>query len=207
MEFSVMLGILARLVYASAYVPYNWAMLKQGKKPSSVTWGIWSAICLLNLTTYFKVTGDVWMSIIPISNIFLCLGTFVVVLVVSGNKNVHPMDLLALAIGIVAAVVWWVYKSAVSANLLVQLAIIAGFIPTWRLVWKDYLHEKPGAWWIWSASYLIGLIVALMRGKGWADQVYYANCTILHASVPLLALYRSAYDLSKRTIGHRLRSE
>jgi len=139
---SIILALLSGLGTTLAYLDYNRVVLKGETKPNGATWAIWSAIALISTSSYFAASGDVWKSIIPFANILLCIGTFVLALMCGKFKRLDVTDWYALAIGIVAVVVWKM-TTATYANLIVQVAIIIGFIPTWKNVWRTPSCEKP----------------------------------------------------------------
>ena len=186
MNMGIILAIISGLGTALAYLDYNRVVLKGETKPNGATWAIWSTIALVSTSSYFASTGDVWKSIIPFANIFLCIGTFVLALIVGKFKKLDFTDWSALTIGIIAAIVWKL-TTAAYGNLIVQVAIIIGFIPTWCGVWKTPSCEKPRPWWIWCVSYGIAGVVVIMRWRGQRiDLVYPWLCVFLHASVPLV---------------------
>jgi len=45
-------------------------------------------------------------------------------------------------------VVWWVFRSATYANLILQVCILVSFIPTYRTVWNNPKTEKALPWFI-----------------------------------------------------------
>lgn len=194
MSASIILAILSGLGTTLAYLDYNRVVLSGETKPNGATWAIWSAIALISSSSYLASTGDFWKSIIPLVNILLCIGTFVLALVSGKFKKLDVTDWCALAIGIVATLVWKL-TTASYANLIVQAAIIIGFIPTWHGVWQNPSREKPRPWWIWSISYCIAGIVVIMRWKGqWIDLVYPWLCVPLHASVPLVGIISKRFN-------------
>lgn len=192
MELSIILSTQAGLGYCLAYLDYNRGVLTGETKPNGATWAIWSAIAVVSTGSYFAASGDFWKSLLPILNIVLCIGTFVLALITGKFKKLDVTDWIALGLGLIAAVVWGVYKSATYANLIVQVAIMVGFIPTWRAIWKTPSCEHPRPWWIWDISYCISAVVVILRWENqWIDLVYPINCIVLHASVPILCSLRA----------------
>jgi hypothetical protein len=183
---SIILAIMSALGTSLAYTDYNRKILRGETNPNGATWAIWSAIALVSTSSYFASTGDIWKSIIPFANILLCIGTFVLALMGGKFKKLGITDWCALAIGIVAVIVWKM-TTAAYGNLIVQVAIIIGFIPTWHGVWNKPSCEKSRPWWIWCVSYGIAGVVVILRWKGqWIDLVYPWLCVFLHASVPIV---------------------
>lgn len=193
---SVILSILAGLGYSLAYLEYTRGVFTGKTKPNGATWAIWSAISIVSAGSHFGVSGDFWKSLLPILNILLCIGTFVLVFIAGKFDKLDVTDWIALGLGLIAAVVWGIYKSATYANLIVQVAITVGFIPTWRAILKTSSCEHYRPWWIWSASYCIATIVVLLRWKNqWVELIYPVLCVLLHVSVPILSMLRARAKL------------
>lgn len=205
MEPSVILSTMAGLGYMLAYLDYNRGVSKGVTEPNGATWAIWSAIAVVSTGSYFAATGDFWKSLLPTLNIMLCTGTFVLALIAGKFKKFDVTDWIALGVGLIAATVWIIYKSATYANLIVQFAILVGFIPTWWAIWETPSCEHPRPWSIWTVSYCISLIVVILRWKNqWIDLVYPINCIVLHASIPILCSLRSRVLVPRETFEQEL---
>ncbi len=188
MQPSKILAALSCALYAYAYIEYNRNVIRGTTKPNGATWAIWSVIAIISTSSYFVASGDIWKSLIPLANILLCVGTFVLAFSGGKFKKLNAIDWCALTIGIAAAVVWKM-TTATYGNLIVQVAIITGFIPTWRNVWKTPSCEDPFPWWMWCGSYVIAMEVVILRWRHqWIDLVYPTLCIFLHASVPLVGI-------------------
>jgi len=170
-----------------AYLDYIRKVLGGKTVPNGVTWAIWSAVALVNFGTYVIASGDFWKSIVPLVNIALCVTTFVLALSCGKFRKLDVPDWIALLLALSAVVVWQL-SAAACANMMVQLAIAIGFIPTWKAVRRNPLCEQPQPWWMWSSAYCIALVVVVLRWRGqWTDVLLPVNF-FLHASVPVLAL-------------------
>lgn len=192
-DLSIGLSIVAGLLYAIGYMFYYRNILKNDPKPNPVSWGIWAALSLLSTGSYFTATGDWWKNVIPLMNIALCFGAFVLLVIHAKRKKLTWVDWTAIIMGIVVIVVWISSKSALQANMLVQVVIIIGFIPTWKNVWSEPRSEQRTPWLIWTTSFFIATIVVLLRWKEghWYDLVYPINCVVLHLSVPVICRLRT----------------
>jgi hypothetical protein len=198
-QASKVLAIASGVAYTVAYLDYNRQVIKGTTKPNGATWLIWSVIAVVSTTSYLRASGDVWKSVIPIINISLCVATFALAVSLKKFKRPDPMDFVALLIGVVAVAVWKQYGSAKYANLIVQFAILSGFIPTWRAIRIDPWCEQPRPWWLWATGYFLAGIVVLLRWNGqWFDLVYPVNCVLLHSSVPLVGEARRQSDVLGR---------
>jgi hypothetical protein len=201
MQTSEILAIASGIAYTVAYLDYNRQVIKGATKPNGVTWLIWSVIAVVNTTSYLKATGDVWKSVIPLLNIGLCFATFLLAACLKKFERPDAIGFVALALGIIAAFVWKQYGSAKYANLIVQAAILTGFIPTWRGLLHDPTREQPRPWWTWTTGYIFALTVVILRWEGQPyDLAYPINCILLHASVPIIASRR------KKALTHNQRS-
>lgn len=190
METSVLLSLIAGIGFNVAYLDYNRSVLSGKTIPNGATWGIWSAGALVSTGSYLSMTGDIWKSLIPLSNVFFCIATFLFALNKRKFKKIDKGDSLALMVGVVAVVIWYVYQSATYANMIAQIGILLGFVPIWRAIWKDPTVEHHRPWWIWGTAYCVMFVVVIMRWNHWVDLVYPVNCLILHLSVPVLSHVR-----------------
>ena len=185
---SILLAVLSGLLYVGAYLDYIRKVLAGRTAPNGATWAIWSAIALVSFSTYVIASGDLWKSILPLINIALCLTTFILALCCGKFRKLDVPDWVALALALTAVVVWKL-STAAYANMIVQVAIAIGFMPTWKAVRRDPFCEHPQPWWMWSSSYCIALLVVFLRWRDqWIDVLMPINCILLHASVPVLAL-------------------
>ncbi len=188
MNLSIVLAILSGVGHTTAYIDYNRKILKGNTTPNGATWAIWSTLALVSSFSYISATGDIWKAIIPITNILLCIGTFAMALCLGKFQKLDVADWVALCLGIFAVVVWK-FSTATYANVIVQVAIIIGFVPTWKSVWRDPSCEQQRPWWIWSATYCVALAVVFLRWRNqWIDLIYPANCILLHASVAVIKM-------------------
>ena len=186
MNLGITLAVLSGVCVTIAYLDYNQAIINGQTKPNGATWAIWSSIALISTFSYFAASGDFWKTILPFANILLCIGTFFLSLSRGKFKKLDPTDWIAFSIGIIAAIVWKMTE-ATYGNLVVQVAIIIGFWPTWRGVWKKPSCEKSRPWWIWTIAYgVAGTVVILRWRHQWADLLYPWLCVFLHASVPIV---------------------
>jgi len=184
---SIFLAIISGLGHTWAYVDYNKKVATGKTTPNGATWAIWATLALASSTSYVTASGDFWKSIISIINVVLCIWTFVGSLCKGKFKEPDVMELVALFLGVLSIIVWKA-SDAANANIVVQIAIIFGFVPTWRAVCQKHQCEHPKPWWIWSMSYCVATLVVYLRWRGqWIDLLYPVNCALLHASVPLLA--------------------
>lgn len=187
MDVSIALSLLTGCLYIVGYTLYNYGVLKGHSKPSSATWLIWSSIALVNMASYFKASEDWWKSVIPLLDLVLCALTFIIVFVRSKFKRPDFYDFLALLVAVAAVVIWELFGSATQANVVVNVAIAIGLIPTWRGIMQRTNSEHSLPWIIWTMAYVGSFVVVCLRWNGqWVEILYPINGFLLHLSVPLL---------------------
>ncbi len=167
MSASAVLGVIAGLVHFSAYALYLRQVLRGASKPNAATWTLWTFLAVLNSASYLAMCRDPAKAATPIAGALACA----VILTVSVWKGrltrLAVFDRGILAIGLSAAAVWWVSRSATWANLLLQGAFVLSNVPTYRGVWRDPSTERPLPWFGFGLAYAINILVVLMR---WQDQ-------------------------------------
>ncbi len=199
---SIILAIASGVCTTVAYVDYIQMTIRGTNDPNKTTWIIWALISLISTSSYFAASADLWKNIITLVNMFLCIGTLVILLLRNGKirTRLTAKECLSLVIGI-STIIIWKLTSPAYANLVVQAAIAIGFVPTWESIWEDPSRERSRPWWIWSTAYALALAVVILRWKHqWTDLVYPINCIILHPSVPLLATARRRFGSKPRKV-------
>lgn len=187
MDISIVLGVLAGILHVLAFAIYNRQMLQGTSQPNSATWTAWVFLTVLNLSSYAVMSGDWVKSILPLIASIACILTFLFSIHRGKMSKMELWDGLALGIGIISGLVWWYYKSATYANLILQASILVSFVPTCRGVWNDPRKEKALPWYLWSSAYLLSIIVVALRWRNqYQDLVYPIGGFILHAVVGLL---------------------
>lgn len=101
MQISQILAIASGVAYTLAYLDYNRQVIKGATKPNGATWLIWSVVSAISTTSYLKMSGDVWKSVIPLLNIGLCIATFALAVYLKKFKWPDKWDFVALAIGVI----------------------------------------------------------------------------------------------------------
>jgi hypothetical protein len=185
-----LLAALMLLGTTVAFVIYNWQMLLGQYSPNAVSWGVWAFITILNFTSYKAMSKDWVKSLLPTLNSTLCVLTFVFLLIFHGRlAALNAYDDIALALGIASCVVWWRTKSEIKAQILLQVCILIGFIPTYISVWKNPGNESLLCWVIWAATFVIQIVLVLLRWRGQKmDLLYPVNCGVLHSVLIALIL-------------------
>lgn len=197
--FSLITSSLAGIFIFIAYIVYGRNVYFGFSKPNAVSWGLWTMITVLNMASYLVMTGDILKNSLPMVASVACLFTFLFLL---GKKNYAPpamIDYLAFSIGALAIISWWQFHSAVFANMILQLANIVAFIPTYRSVWNNPKNEKPLPWALFVLSYIFLTITVVLRFNGnITDFVFPVLAIFLHFAVIFLIFFRENFLSQKK---------
>lgn len=194
MQPEEVLGLTAGVIQVFAYWDYNRQVARGNTSPNGATWAVWAGIAFLCAGSYFFTTGK-WFLVVPsIVNSIFCVWTFVSAFRSGKFEKLDFWDKGALLVGLLAAVVWIMFRSAVLANLILQVAILCGFVPTYRLVRRNPTAEVFRPWFIWAGTYVVLTAAVILSWKGqWVDLVYPVNSIILHLLVPGIAMLAYLY--------------
>jgi hypothetical protein len=181
----LILTLVASLVQIIGYAIYNVQTFKKMSEPNVASWLLWAVITVFNFTSYRSMSGDWMKSLLPTVSSFFCILTFIVAVIKGGRlSKLSKEDTAALVIGMIATFMWYFLKSATYANLIIQVAVIIGFIPTLRTA----KAERPLAWFIWTSAYTLGVSVVILRWNNhWQDLVYPVMCVFAHLAVALIS--------------------
>lgn len=199
MDISILLGITASCISIFSYVLYNKNIFTGRCKPNVVTWGLGSFLLIIHTITYIAMSKDAVKGILSITGSAACCLTFIFALFRGQLARIKKFDLCALGIGLIATLVWLLYKNATYANLLLQLCFIISMIPTYRTVWHNSKTEKPLSWLLWAGTNIIMINVVILRWRGqYQDLAAPAIAAIMQISVALLSLRRPRARAEKK---------
>jgi hypothetical protein len=184
-----LLATAALLCHVIGFSIYNWQLLAGQSSPNAASWGMWAFVTVLNFTSYKALSKDWVKSLLPTLSSLLCILTFVLAVFRGRLAALGTYDAIALALALIACGVWWMTKSAMKAQLLLQLCIAIAFIPTYISVWEVPRHERALGWLIWTMAFVTQTRVVRLRWRGQKmDLLYPINNAVLHFAVAVLAL-------------------
>ncbi|MFH0927942.1 MAG: hypothetical protein V1821_00540 [bacterium] len=193
-DITAYLGLAAGLTHLLGFGIYNKQMFRGESIPNVATWFLSAFIYSLNLASYFYMTLDLIKIIMPLLGALACIGTLGYALARGKLSKPSPFDLATLPIGVTAALVWFYFRSATYANLILQVAAIVAIVPTLRGVKKNPLTERALPWFVWSFAYTFLVLTVLLRPRGsYLELVYPAIGIAIHASVGYLARRRTFF--------------
>lgn len=182
--------VLAIVLNVAAGLTYDWKLLDGSSDPNAASWAVWSFITLLNFKSYKDMSKDWGKSTFPLVSSILCLITLLLVALKGRFAGLEFFDVVALGLGIMAGLVWRKTRSAKMAQVILQVCIIIGFIPTYRMVLHDPHTEQLLPWLFWPASFAVQAYVVKLREGKFFEFLYPVNCVFLHAAVAVLILIR-----------------
>lgn len=191
MNVPLLFSLLTGVITLSGYIVYNRGIFLGTCKPQAVSWALWTMATILNLASYLVMTDDLLKASLSIVSSIACLFTFICALYKKNYKPLSAIDGVTLGIGIISALAWWQFHSAVCANIILQFAVIAGFIPTYQSVWKDPRNENLATWILFSFAYLSLSITVLLRWNGNIPELIFPLLGLtLHSALAFLIVFR-----------------
>ena len=187
------LALTASVLNLVGYIIYIRDLRRGSTRPNLASWLVWMGITLLSVSTYVRGTGDLTKSLFSWSILAVNIVTFGFIVRRAKFSSLSRLDISALVIGGLAAVTWFFTQSAWFGNMLVQVAIVIGGVPTILSVWRQPTNERPTPWLLWGGAFIFQLSVILTRWTGEPVELVYPIIGILlYGSVGILALRRPA---------------
>lgn len=184
-----MCAVLAGLLSILAFVLYNWKNFAGQTHPNISSWAVWACISILNFTSYRKLTGDWVKSVLPTTNSIMCISTALLALRTGSLESLSSIDKICFCLGVVAGTSWWLFKSASFAQIILQITIVIGFIPTLVGVWGRPSSEPVLSWCLWTGAFITQYFAVMFTWSGkQIEFLYPVNMMVFHGAVFVLAL-------------------
>ena len=175
----------------AAGLTYDWKLLDGSSNPNVASWAVWSFITILNFKSYKDMSKDWKKSAFPLASSILCLITLALVALKGRFAGLNYFDITALVLGSVTSIAWWLVKAAkmaTVAQVLSQICIAIGFIPTYIMMWNNPHAEQLLPWIIWPVSFAVQAYVVKLREGKFFEFLYPVNCVFLHSAVAVMIL-------------------
>nr|ALV85544.1 hypothetical protein [uncultured bacterium pA1] len=184
MSLGAVLGVAAAAIHLSAYAVYARQTSRGETRLNTATWILWVFLSALNATSYLMMSGDPAKAAVACAGATACTITLAYALARGKASPIAAWDGAALAAGLAAAAAWWIWRSAASANLILQAGFVVSMVPTYRAIFKDPRTEKPLPWLMWGSAYAVTLAVVLLRWRGHAADLAYPGINLVtHSGV------------------------
>ena len=152
-EKSAWCAMLATVLSIAAFIIYNWRIFSGQSHANFVSWSIWAFITALNFTSYKSVSGSWIKAMLPTVDSGLCILTAIILLCLGRIGELNVTDKVCLALGIATIILWRATRSAHLAQVLVQIALVIGFIPMYHgMTIKNTEPWLP--WLMWTGTFL-----------------------------------------------------
>ena len=182
-KIEYMLLIPAFLLMTGAYYLYYKDIKRFRVHPSKVSWALWCVSSLLETITYSFITQDWLKQISFITSALACLVLTISIWRISKWQRPDVTDSFIILLAILSSIVWYRMDSAWMAHLVLMISVPIGFLPTIRNAIKDFRNEDNPAWWLWSLSDALVIVVVLLRLESIQELPYMATEFICHFSV------------------------
>jgi len=189
-DYTPVLGISAALLHGIAYVLYNIQTRLGQSKPNPASWSVWTVLAIINAFSFRELSGDLVSTLQSFIGSAACIFTFAYSLFRGKFSRLGGKELFILAMSLLAVLVWWIFQSAVYANVIVLLSILISFKPTFDGVFKDPFKETPRSWWMWALAYGLTTLSVLIRHKPLLALLMPAALMIAHGSIAVLSSQR-----------------
>jgi hypothetical protein len=169
---------------------YCWHVIYGPIQPALATWLIFAVASTLSLLSYLKHNDGRQPFIANVANRVDPILVWAVVLLImvapKSDKSIHPFDIGCLALSVVIGLLWWVAgkmkispkASTIAANLLVNLIMVAGYLPTiYKLI---ATKRNTESFLTWGFNLLVGIlfVVSPIRRRDWLSVAYIGRAII-----------------------------
>ena len=151
-------------------------------------------VTLINALSYISMTGDPIKSILAFTDFIACLIITCLILFKGRYLKLGLTEKLVIVFSLLSIFIWFLLRSATYANLLLQVAYVLAFVPTYVGVYKNASVERALPWLLWTISFIINLLVIALRWNvAWQDFVNPVVAIVLHFGLALLVARGSNY--------------
>ncbi len=195
--------VVALVANLAGYAVYLRALRRDLVEPNRASWLIWSMGTAIEAATYAAVNRHAVQGIVLLLSAIACIAVTVGIWRRSAWSMPGRTERCCIAASIAALVIWFVFRDAFWAHMLVVVAVPVGFWPTWAGAWADPERERSPAWGLWTIGDLATLLVALDGpGRGGIGALAYLLVELgAHAAVWGLVLWGGSRP------GYRRRSD
>ncbi len=196
-NITVVLGITAALLHGIAYFLYNVQAKRGSSVPVSASWFIWAFLSVLNAFSYREMS-DFVVALQSITGAAACFLTFCYMLFIKKLAWPRGMEWVMLSFGLLASLVWWQFRSATGANMIVLTALVISFIPVYGKVLLDPFKETPLSWTLWSLAFFVTVVNVILRHGKPVTFLTPIVMLIAHAGIALLSRESRKQEFERR---------
>lgn len=200
---TIVLAITAALLHGAAYLLYAIQTGLGQSSPKSASWGIWVFLVAINWLTFGTAVGNWIVALQFLTGSLACVMVFTYMLAIEKLSWPTAKEWRVVGLGLIAILVWWVFRNAVWANVIIFVALAISFIPIYEELYADPRKDRPRSWILWTLAFLVTTVNVVINWKGQPlSLVMPVGGAILHGAVAYLsrrkrveAHYRRTADL------------
>lgn len=208
MTLGAILGLTAGLLQALAYAAYFRQVLAEDCRPNGMTWLMWTYGTAVLFFIEYDMGAPFSVLVLPAVCLLCSIGVAGYAFARASYLPPERQDwaVLSLDLGITIGYVVLVMGSdAVETGLVfVLLTGLTTWTSSWpimRTTFREPHHERPVAWFIWSAAYALLALVAMIEGMPWPYLVYPLSALVVHLAIGFFTLETIAARRARRPGG------
>ncbi|NUM34145.1 MAG: hypothetical protein HUU50_06355 [Candidatus Brocadiae bacterium] len=153
--YAAVLTFVLLLVESTYYIYHTY---KKNIQPTIATWLIFAVATFISASSYMVATEKKWMEgvLIVSDSLFTFLTLVFVFLFTKSKFQFNAFQIFYLTSAFIIVALWIFTKSAFYANILVQLLIALGYIPTIESLAKA--EKNPESLFAWSLTFAAGAV-------------------------------------------------
>ncbi len=182
----VLLTVIALIIGFVSYVPYFRNLLNGNTKPHAFTSFIWGLLTAIAFIAQVAEGAGVAALVTGAAALF----TFTVFGfgLKYGKHNIVLIDWLFLLMALVAVVLWVATDNPTSAVILITIADMLAFIPTFRKSWRKPYEETISTYALSSLKFV--LAIAALQTFNIATALYPLSLVVTNAVFVAFVMYR-----------------
>tara|TARA_Y100000031_G_C8167231_1_gene359974 strand:- start:47 stop:667 length:621 start_codon:yes stop_codon:yes gene_type:complete len=184
----IILSIAAAVLNIYGFWIYNKSVYTSKNDPNATTWGVWTALGLINFFSFLRATNDLVLTFQFMTGTLGCFVTFVFCWVTGKFNWPNKTETKILAISVISLAVL-LFGNALVSNYVILFAYTISWWVTARKVWKDPSVETPKPWLIWSVVFWIQSNNAVQRYDGdWIALINIGWLLVTHFTIAVLSV-------------------
>jgi hypothetical protein len=196
-EIKIIASLIAIVISFVAYVPYIVEMFRGKNKPHIYAWtSIFLITCVVG---YLQLIGGAGVGALPT---LLGAIVYLVIIILSlrfGTKDIIPLDLACLGLSILGVLVYAALRTRPEvALIIVTLAELVGFMPTWRKTRNAPSSESLSSYYFLVIKLLL-ILIALEKYNFLTTANSVCWLTIMLGFIGTTLYWR--HDQRRRSIG------
>jgi hypothetical protein len=155
-EYKVFLGYLSIVIAVVSYVPYFRDIFRGKTKPHAFSWFIWGLLTVIAFVAQIVEKGGAGSWVTGVTSI-ICFTIFVLAFI-KGERRFTVFDWIALAMAIIAILLWRLTNNPTMSVILVTLTDVLGYLPTIRKSYSKPYEETAITYFLSAIKFIVALL-------------------------------------------------